>query len=103
MLTKKQLEDAASCSARDCRKCSVKQYKGICGSAHCTEAAAQTALAYREMLEKLEWVEVGEREVERKMIPAIVCPSCDSWKEEGHKTDCELAALLKEVEKSELK
>jgi hypothetical protein len=60
--------------------------------------AAQTALAYRSMLERLEWVEVGEREGKNEMIPAILCPSCDNWKEEGHKPDCELAALLRRGE-----
>jgi hypothetical protein len=83
MLIKKQLEDAASCSAQDCRKCSVKKYTGVCGSGHCTEEAAQTALAYREMLERLEWVDND------------YCPVCWQYKSKGHKPDCELAVLLK--------
>jgi hypothetical protein len=53
------------------------------------------------MLEQLEWVEVGERDGEDGMIPAKLCPSCDNWKEEGHKPGCELAALLKESEVEE--
>jgi hypothetical protein len=58
---------------------------------------AQTALTAIDMLKRLEWVELGEREGEEEMIPAIICPSCDNWKEEEHNPDCELAKLLKEV------
>jgi hypothetical protein len=46
--------------------------------------AAQTALAYREMLEQLEWVDND------------YCPICWQYKANGHAADCELAALLKE-------
>jgi hypothetical protein len=103
MLTKKQLEDAATCNTdKLCSQCSIPDCNIFKDKLDCISGIAQTALAYRKMLERLEWVEVGEREVERKMVPAILCPSCDSWKEEGHKPDCELAALLKEVENSEV-
>lgn len=105
MLTKRQLEDAAKCPQNGlCTKCEMDcvrtLYNGYFGRRlqGCISEAAQTALAYREMLERLEWVEVGEREGKQEMIPAILCPSCDNWKEEGHAADCELATLLKGLE-----
>lgn len=57
MLTKKQLEDAAECLARfherTCGQCSCNKFRyGYVGSYGCTENAAKTALAYREMLER---------------------------------------------------
>jgi len=57
MLTKRQLEDAAECLARfherTCGQCSCNKFRyGYVGSYGCTENAAQTALAYREMLER---------------------------------------------------
>lgn len=56
ILNKKQLEDAAECLARfherTCGQCSCNKFRyGYVGSYGCTENAAQTALAYREMLE----------------------------------------------------
>ena len=92
MLTRKQLIDMAKCS---CEGCEVKFEKGI---PHCIGKVAKTALALADTLKRLEWVEVGEREEKQEMIPAILCPSCVNWKEDGHKADCELAALLKESE-----
>jgi len=58
MLMKRQLEDAAECLARfherTCGQCSCNKFRyGYVGSYGCTENAAQTALAYREMLERL--------------------------------------------------
>ena len=57
MLTKRQLEDAAECLARfherTCGQCSCNKFRyGYVGSYGCTENAAQTALAYREILER---------------------------------------------------
>lgn len=57
MLTKKQLEDAAECLAqfheRTCGQCSCNKFRyGYVRSYGCTENAAKTALAYREMLER---------------------------------------------------
>jgi hypothetical protein len=57
MLTKRQLEDAAECLARfherTCGQCSCNKFRyGYVGSYGCAENAAQTALAYREMLER---------------------------------------------------
>jgi hypothetical protein len=94
MLTKRQLEDAAECLARfherTCGQCSCNKFRyGYVGSYGCTENAAQTALAYREMLERLEWVDNGG---------AQECPWCQNSKGAGHSDDCELAALLKESE-----
>ena len=57
MLTKRQLEDAAECLTRfherTCGQCSCNKFRyGYVGSYGCTENAAKTALAYREMLER---------------------------------------------------
>jgi len=55
MLTKKQLQDASNCEKMECKKCSMNDvcYETVFS---CTNALAQTALAYREMLERLETV-----------------------------------------------
>ena len=94
ILNKKQLEDAAECLARfherTCGQCSCNKFRyGYVGSYGCTENAAKTALAYREMLERLEWVDND------------YCPICWQYKANGHAADCELAALLKESEGEE--
>ena len=47
----------------------------------------------REMLKDLEWA-VAERE-------GGSCPSCRRWCFEGHKNDCELQALIDQVEGEE--
>jgi hypothetical protein len=96
-LNRKELEVLAACPERrtcyqclleeDCKKCNTRVWSNT----------AKTVLALADMVERLEWVEVGDREGEQEMIPAILCPSCDNWKEEGHAADCELAALLKKV------
>jgi hypothetical protein len=99
MLTKKQLEDAAECLARlherTCGQCSCNKFRyGYVGSYGCTENAAQTALAYREMLERLEW------SLKQELLKNYrhYCPICERNKLVGHAADCELAALLKESE-----
>jgi hypothetical protein len=87
MLTKRQLEDAAECMSHDCESCGVREFAGGC----CQIATAQTAIAYRVMLERLEWVDND------------YCPICGQYKANGHANDCELAALLKESELKEEK
>ena len=103
MLTKRQLEDAAECLARfherTCGQCSCNKFRyGYVGSYGCTENAAQTALAYRElaekrrlMLKRLEWKGYD-------IIVEACCPICHNREEEGHEEGCELAALLRESE-----
>ena len=102
MLMKRQLEDAAECLARfherTCGQCSCNKFRyGYVGSYGCTENAAQTALAYREMLERLEWQSFAG---EHGFIAN--CPMCGGAKPDvlggGHEPDCELAALLKGLE-----
>jgi hypothetical protein len=56
--------------------------------------AAKTALAYRAMLERLEWSIKGN-------YVADECLICGNARYQGHKPDCELAALLKESEVEE--
>jgi len=91
MLTKRQLEDAAKCMSHDCESCGVREFAGGC----CQIATAQTALAYRAMLERLEWQSFAG---EHGFIAN--CPMCGGAKPDvlggGHEPDCELAALLKE-------
>lgn len=77
MLTKKQLEDAARCDGRTCTEC-----RGTNKSMGCIMEAAQTALAYREILERLEYVCAGH------------CPVCGWYM--THRDNCKLAALLRE-------
>lgn len=49
MLTKKQLEDAAECAIIDCADCSIQW---CINTIEVTRRSAQTALAYREILER---------------------------------------------------
>ena len=85
MLTKKQLLDAAQCCS-ECVECACEmvgyRYE------HCIKATAQTALAYRAMLERLEWAGLTNSN-------CYYCAICGRRKEKGHQPDCELAALLK--------
>ena len=96
MLTKRQLEDAAECMSHDCESCGVREFAGGC----CQIATAQTALAYREMLERLEW---SNRIPLMNYLPVYEhhCPLCGWHEFNGHAPDCELAALLKESEVEE--
>ena len=92
MLTKRQLEDAAECLARfherTCGQCSCNKFRyGYVGSYGCTENAAQTALAYREMLERLEFSNLTWDGAE--------CAICGGRNE--HEDECGLAALLEKV------
>ncbi len=90
-LTKRQLEDAARCMSIDCEDCSVYCVNTI----EVTRRAARTALAYRDMLERLQW---GNKIPLMNILPvsAHCCPLCGWHKFNGHAPDCELAALLKE-------
>jgi len=54
--------------------------------------AAKTALAYREMLERLEWIMTRDTCAGEWVE---WCPECENRKTDGHKPNCELAALLK--------
>lgn len=94
MLTKKQLEDAVKCFR--CSECSMLTIrKNNINVGVCIKELAQTALAYREMLERLEWQSFAG---EHGFIAN--CPMCGGAKPDvlggGHEPDCELAALLKE-------
>lgn len=97
MLSKKQLLDAAKCCC-ECDECACEmvgyRYE------HCIKATAETALAYREMLERLEWRSFAG---EHGFVDN--CPICGGSKPDGifggHRPDCELAALLKGSEGEE--
>ena len=86
MLTKKQLQDASNCEKMKCKKCSMNDvcYETVFSF---TNALAQTTLAYREMLERLEWDEIDG-----------TCPCCGNFEKHGHTDDCEIGKLLKEGE-----
>ena len=94
MLTEKQLQALIDCEEKeDCtgETCPIFE---ICDNDYTNKVvaeAAQTALAYREMLERLEWIEHKDWLVE-------CCPFCKKGKNQGHAPDCELAKLLKESE-----
>jgi len=97
MLTKRQLEDAAKCPQNGlCTKCEMDcvrtLYNGYFDG--CISEAAQTALAYREMLE----------EVIKHLSHCPFCKINRPWLYK-HKDGCKLAALLKEseVEESEVR
>ena len=85
ILNKKQLEDAIKCDAT-CQNCSlirIGEYKS-----DCIPAIAQTALAYRAMLKRLEFSNLTWEGAE--------CYICAGKGE--HEEGCELATLLKESE-----
>lgn len=89
MLSKKQLEDAAKCEERLCRGCEMLTDN----AGYCAQAVAQTALAYREMLERLEFADHSD------VGGWKCCPVCGvGINDRNHSSDCELAALLKESE-----
>ena len=90
MLTKRQLEDAARCTIIDCEDCSIPCINTI----EVTRRAARTALAYREMLEQLEW---SNRIPLMNILPVYEhrCPLCGWHEFNGHAPTCKLAALLK--------
>lgn len=85
-MTKRQLEEAAACSDTHCSDCSLWSVP----SGSCAEMAAQTALAYRAMLERLEW--------NANAVTGTPghCSICGEHGEHGHEEGCELAELLRE-------
>ena len=90
ILNKKQLEDAAECGTdKPCSKCNCRDIRKRNPVCKCVSEVAQTALAYREMLEWLEWIDND------------CCPICWEYEANGHANDCELGALLKESEGEE--
>jgi hypothetical protein len=98
MLTEKQLQALVGCGEKeDCTRetCPMFETCDIGYADKVAAEAAKTALAYREMLERLEWASVS-----LSSLPALksTCPICCCLKDEGHAEDCELAALLKESE-----
>jgi hypothetical protein len=96
MLSLKKLQDAAKCRELNCiENCSMfTEPDGICGE--CTESAAKTALAYREMLKQLEWSHKGTFNLYNGYA-FNYCPMCGKHKEQGHSDICKLAELLREA------
>ena len=95
ILNKKQLEDAIKCRDFGTGCCDKNKKRCSAGGVGiCIENAACTALAYREMLERLEW------SLKQELLKNYrhYCPICERNKLVGHAADCELAALLKESE-----
>ena len=79
MLTKKQLEDVS---------------RGIGSFVRSGQEAAKTALAYREMLGKMEFPIYGN-------YVADECIMCRNARYQGHKADCKLGKLLRGSEVGE--
>ena len=90
MLSRRQLEDAARCTIIDCAECSMYCINTI----ETTRRCGRAALAYRDMLKRLEWKGYD-------IIVEACCPICHNREEEGHEEGCELSALLKESEVEE--
>ena len=90
MLNKKMLEDAGKNNCSACNDCKMIDFEGM---ESCIKRLSQTALAYRAMLERLEWGGVADWGMEE-----AGCPWCHEQEKYGHKPDCELAALLRESE-----
>lgn len=94
MLTEEQLQALVGCGEKeDCIGETCPMFE-TCDNDYTNRGAAEaakTALAYRVMLERLEWVDND------------YCPICGQYKANGHANDCELAALLKESELKEEK
>ncbi len=90
-LSLKQLQDAENCCRNPLENdecvCGLRTVSGV--PAVCVEVVARTAIAYRDMLKRLEWN--GE------INNAECCPICGEHGENGHSKNCELAALLKEA------
>lgn len=91
ILTRQQLEDAARCVKLGCRDCSIKTaYIDAC-----VENLAKTAIIMLDMLKKLEWKGVHSWSYEEDG-----CPCCGGRKADGHSSECEYGALLREMEGS---
>ena len=100
MLTKRQLKDAFNCWFGSCEKCSCNGLQREHGTFDCMVETIKTALAYREMLERMEW---SNRIPLMNILPVYEhrCPLCGWHEFNGHAPNCELAALLKESEVEE--
>jgi hypothetical protein len=100
MLTKKQLEDITKCGDIDCKRCDMQHICIVTQGEKTSKLIAKTAIAYRAMLERLEWRSFAG---EHGFI--LNCPMCGGSRPDvagrGHKSDCELAKLLKESEGEE--
>ena len=92
MLSEKQLQDAAICGDKECKDCSLfnKCQDDVNEIDHdlVMSEIAQNAIAYRDMLKRLEWV--------NKADGTQYCHICKHKKIDGHEPDCELATLLRE-------
>lgn len=91
LLDKEQLLKTQKCIKQKhsigCGKC--ENYENECPAYE--EELIETAFKYRDMLEKLQFVE------NKGMIGGAIykfCPICGSANISGHKKDCELAKLL---------
>jgi len=96
MLTKKQLEDAVECGTdKPCSKCNCRDIRKRNPVCKCVSEVAQTALAYREMLKKIQFS--ATQVYDNDHIAEDCCPICGG--QGYHEVDCELAKLLEsEVE-----
>ena len=85
ILSKRELEEITKCERVEvCKHDYVPcEYCGI--------EIARTALAYREMLERIEWCCLTDYGIGR----APTCPFCGNVKSEGHKPDCEWVVAMK--------
>ena len=93
MLTKKQLEDAAKCPQNGlCMKCEMDWVRTLYNGYFqgCISEVAQTALAYREMLKKIQFSTT--QVYDNDHIAEYCCPICGG--QGYHEVDCELAKLL---------
>ena len=92
ILNKKQLEDAAECGTdKPCSKCNCRDIRKRNPVCKCVSEVAQTALAYREMLERIEWCCLTDYGIGR----APTCPFCGNVKSKGHKPFCEWVVAMK--------
>jgi hypothetical protein len=88
MLTKKQLKEAARCCGGICELCSCNKTR--MAYPDCIREAAKTALAYREMLRKIQFS--ATQVYDNDHIAEYCCPICGG--QGYHEVDCELAKLL---------
>ncbi|RNC62780.1 MAG: hypothetical protein AWM53_01999 [Candidatus Dichloromethanomonas elyunquensis] len=93
LLTRKQIEDMSRCQEKpDCTSCSLfDQAKNDFINTECDiDNVAQTALTLLNMLKRLEFANLTFEGEE--------CYICAGNEGTGHKPDCELGNLLKEME-----
>jgi hypothetical protein len=87
ILSLKQLEDAAKRAQGKlgCGECSRDE------NGNCFETVIETALAYRDMLKRLEFMYYAQKG--NSIIK--ICPVCKCQEHRRHEPGCKLAALLK--------